>query len=296
MERERTATGERWFNLAKKHTDFYNDKTNRNLRLKDPDDEDATFKVYTPNGLWDADKETLARLFANKDADAAQGNKVLNNEGDLEIGNTVRLVDLGKRKSAMAKGFKMSWSKELYEIYKIQRPKLKESSRPYKFYVKEQVTDKQRKDANGRAIAYTVNDLQVLRNGVQKAPDDIQVKEKEGASTRARAGGDDEAPSTPPPPKPKPAPKAKAPKAPKAPPKEDDLIGKTVVSYIDLAKGNREVTVKGAIVNKQKRKKGASSVWYYRVKWDDAYSDQYDYKEFEYIKKSEVVKLLEKTA
>jgi len=60
MERERTATNQTaWWSLVQKHTDFYNNKTNRNLRLKDKDDSDSTYKVYTPNELWKEDRQVL---------------------------------------------------------------------------------------------------------------------------------------------------------------------------------------------------------------------------------------------
>jgi len=176
MERERTATGNtEWHTLVQKHTDFYNDKTNRNLRLKDPSDPKATFKTYTPNELWKEKREVLRGLFDNKNKDLAQSNKDDNKEAELKVGGTVRIVDFGKRKGALSKGFKQSWSKELYTIFKLKRPKESESSRPVKFYVRDKQSGKQRKDANGRLIPYTVNDLQKIRGEVQKAPASIRV-------------------------------------------------------------------------------------------------------------------------
>ena len=183
MEKERTAAGARWYDLVEKHTSFYNDKTNRNLRLKDPNDDMSTFKTYTPNELWQADRATLTRLFNNKKHDlGTSGKDIKKKEQQLKIGDTVRIVDFSKRKSDMSKGFKQNWSKELYTIFKLKKPKDDASGRPTKFYVK----NKQgiSRDSNGRTIAYTVNDLLAIQNGVESAPDDIMVKEKAGEYTQ----------------------------------------------------------------------------------------------------------------
>ena len=175
MERERTATGNKeWHTLVQKHTDFYNDKTNRNLRLKDTADPKATYKVYTPNELWKVDRQVLRSLFENKNKDLSQSNKEVGKEDTLNVGDTVRIVDFGKRKGALSKGFKQSWSKELYTIFKLKRPKASESGRPVKFYVKQTESGKERKDANGRLIPYTINDLQKINNGVEKTPDSVR--------------------------------------------------------------------------------------------------------------------------
>ena len=90
------------------------------------------------------------------------------------MGDTVRIVDFGKRKSSLTKGFKQSWSKELYTIFKIKRPKKSESTRPIKFYVKNKEGN-ERKDANDRLIPYTINDLQKINSGVEKAPDTVRL-------------------------------------------------------------------------------------------------------------------------
>ena len=175
MERERTATGNKdWWTLVQKHTDFYNDKTNRNLRLKDTADPKATYKVYTPNELWKVDRQVLRNLFQNKNKDLSQSNKEVGKEDMFQVGDTVRIVDFGKRKSSLTKGFKQSWSKELYTIFKIKRPKKSESTRPIKFYVKNKEGN-QRKDANDRLIPYTINDLQKINSGVEKAPDTVRL-------------------------------------------------------------------------------------------------------------------------
>jgi hypothetical protein len=57
----------------------------------------------------------------------------------------------------------------------------------------------------------------------------------------------------------------------------------------------KEVVVYGTVVNKQKRKKGGASVWYYKIQWiKDRYSGQYDWKEFEYKTRQAVTKQLVK--
>ena len=63
-----------------------------------------------------------------------------------------------------------------------------------------------------------------------------------------------------------------------------------MVSYIDHK--DKEYTITGSIVNKQRRKKGASYVWFYKVKWDKKHAGKWAYKEHEYIKKADVAKML----
>ena len=177
MEQERTATDNtEWWKLVQKHTDFYNTKTNRNLRLRPlgADGKTATktvvkdgqetqkllpFKVYSPNELWEVDRQVLRGLFENKNKDLSQSNKEVGKEDTFQVGDTVRLADFGKRKSSMTKGFKQSWSKELYTIFKRKLPPKTKANRPIRFYVKDQESGKERVDANDRPISYTINDL-----------------------------------------------------------------------------------------------------------------------------------------
>ena len=285
MEKEHTATGARWYDLVKKHTDFYNDKSNRNLRIK-PDSEGAN-KYFTPNELFQGERATLTQLYNDKDADLGKQNKRAGKEVEFNVGNTVRIVDFAKRKGELVKGFKQNWLKELFVIAKKLPPPANKPNRPTRFHVKDKESGKLRVDPNKRPITFTMNDLQLVRGEVQKAPDDIQVEEKDGVGTRS---GEKEAPSTPPPPKAKAPPKPKPPPKLKAPPKEDELLGKTVVSYIDYKK--KEYKITGSIVNKQRRKKGASYVWWYKVKWDKKHAGKWEYKEHEYIKKADVAKML----
>ena len=181
----------------------------------------------------------------------------------------------------------------MYTVHKIKRPIPSEDIRPTKFFVKDKDTGKARKEP------FTINDLQLIRGDVQKAPDSIQVTDKTKPVTRSKK---DEPPTDPPtqPAEPS-APPPKAPKAPKAPkpkatPKDDPLLGKRVKSWVDVQVGKsgtkmREVVVYGTVVNKQKRKK----VWYYKIQWaKDKYSGQYDWKEFEYKTRQAVTKQLVK--
>jgi hypothetical protein len=254
MERERTATGNKeWWKLVQKHTDFYNNKTNRNLRLKDTADPKATYKVYTPNELWKVDRQVLRSLFENKSKDLSQSNKEVGKEDIFQVGDTVRLVDFGKRKSSMTKGFKQSWSKDLYTIFKLKRPKKSESNRPIKFYVKDQESGEERKDANNRLIPYTINDLQKIHNGVEKAPDSVRLNKTPPSSPVA----------TPKPKKPKKEPQEPAPK------KKHQLIGVKVSSPEDD-------TDEGVVIDvyqkgKGKKKKGP---YYGRIKWKKPYTDE----------------------
>ena len=282
IQKEITATGAKWYDLVSKHTSFYNDKTNRMLRRKDPGDPDGQYKVYTPNELWKEENATLQQLKEEKEAGLSKANK-LGEETPLEVGATVRLKDFGKVKSGMSKGFKQNWSKQLYEIIRVKAPpKGKEGSRPWVYYVKDKATGESRLDANRRYISYTMKDLQVVDEDVQKAPDDIQVVDKDTARTRSKTKAQPDAPSTPPPPADEPAqPKQPAPPpiakpkrpAPK-PVQQDPLIGKRVKS-VD-AKG--KITGKGTIVRAIKKGKGGK-------KWEVEWDAKYNYNNGKYTKK-----------
>ena len=284
MQKETTATNAKWYDLVQKHTGFYNDKTNRMLRRKDPSNPDGQYKVYTPNELWKEGDATLQQLKDEKEAGLSKGNK-LGEETPLEVGATVRLKDIGKMKSGMSKGFKQNWSKELYEIIRVKvPPKGKEGSRPHVYYVKNKETGESRMDSNRRYIAYTMKDLQVVDGDVQKAPDDIQVVDKDTVQTRSKTKEPDP-PSTPPSqPEPQPPPPAVAkPKkpAPKPPPKQDPLIGKRVKS-VD-AKG--KTTGKGTIIRVIKKGKGGK-------KWEVEWDAKYNYNNGKYTKKDIDVMLI----
>ena len=278
IQKEITATNGKWYDLLKKHTDFYNDKTNRMLRRKEPSDPDGPYKVYTPNELWKESKATLQQLKDEKEAGLSQGKK-LGEDTPLELGNTVRLKDFGKMKSGMAKGFKQNWSIDLYEIIKVKPPPAgKEGSRPYVYYVKNKETGASRLDANRRYVAYTRKDLQVVDADVQKAPDDIQVVDKDTVKTRSKAKQPDAppAPSTPPlPPKqPAPPPIAKPKKPAPKPPQQDPLIGKRVKS----ADAKGKITGKGTIIRVIKKGKGGK-------KWEVEWDTKYNYSNGRYTKK-----------
>jgi hypothetical protein len=280
--------------VIQKHTEFYNNKSNRMLRLKDKDNPDGAYRTYTPNELYDdTDKSTLTRLYSNKESATMKQNKAGAKEDSIQVGDTVRIVDMAKRKGELTKGFKISWSRELYTVHKIKRPIPSEDSKPTKFFVKDKDTGK------ARTEPFTINDLQLIRGDVQKAPDSIQVTDKDKPVTRSKK---DEPPTDPPtqPAEPS-APPPKAPTPPKAPkpkatPKDDPLLGKRVRSWVDVQVGKsgtkmKEVVVYGTVVNKQKRKKG----WYYKIQWaKDKYSGQYDWKEFEYKTRQAVTKQLVK--
>jgi len=122
-----------------------------------------------------------------------------------------------------------------------------------------------------------MKDLQVVDGDVQKAPDDIQVVDKDTVQTRSKTKEPDP-PSTPPSqPEPQPPPPAVAkPKkpAPKPPPKQDPLIGKRVRS-VD-AKG--KTTGKGTIIRVIKKGKGGK-------KWEVEWDAKYNYNNGKYTKK-----------
>ena len=252
MAKESTATGAEWHTLVSKHTSLYNNRTHRLLRLKESDDPKAEYKIYTPNELYKGDRATLRQLHDNKANKLGKQNKDVGVIQDrVKVGDTVRLVDLAKRKGELQKGYKANYTKELYVIYKIHKPKGKNANRPYKYYVEDRETGKKRM-IKDRPIVYTIRDFMVVDPDVQEAPDDIKIDQTpEKAETRSS-----KAPSTPPP-KPKPA--------PKPPKKQDEMIGKKVKS-VD-AKG--KVTGKGTIIRILKKGKGGKK---YEVEWDAKYN------------------------
>ena len=293
MEKERTSTGARWFDLVEDHTAFYNKKTNRNLRLRPEDDEDAPYVYYTPNMLWDGDRDTLTRLYEEKNADLKQGDHLFGAEKEVKVGQHVRLALLDKRKAALSKGHTPNWSAVVYEVYKIKRPKSAISSLPLKFYVKT-VDDGEIKKHKGNAVAYTIKDIQLISDEVMKAPAETVVVEKAGVSTRSKKeekeedddeAADDEEAKEPTPPKAK----AKA-KNTKAPVADDPLIGKSIVGNFN-SDADKELKVKGKIVKRQKR----SKTLYYQVAWGNQHKDKYDYNETQYFKKAKIKQMLDQT-
>jgi hypothetical protein len=299
MEKERTSTGKRWYDLVEDHTGHYNTKTNRNLRLRPEDDDEAPYVYYTPDMLWAGGRHTLTRLYENKNADLKQGNHLFGKEKTVEVGQHVRLALLDKRKAALSKGHTPNWSALVYEVYKIKRPKSALSSLPLKFYVKT-VEDGDVKKNKGTPIAYTIKDLQLISDEVMKAPSENQVVEKAGVSTRSKKKKDEEGeeeaeedadddepaeakPSTP---------KAKPPKKAKAPVADDPLIGQPIVGKF-LSHTDKDLKVKGTIVESKKRKKNGTATWYYQVKWSTQSKDKYDYNETGWFKKTKIKQMLE---
>jgi transposase InsO family protein len=127
MEKERTSTGARWYDLVAKHTAFYNDKPNRKLKLPEKHkvnkNKDSRFKTYTPNELWETDRETLTALFEKQQAEMGKSGKRYDRELLVKVGQKVRLVLEDQRKGALAKGFTQNYSKSIYTVSKVKRPK-----------------------------------------------------------------------------------------------------------------------------------------------------------------------------
>lgn len=189
ISKEQTATGKPWYELVEAHTAHYNNKTNRNLRVKkDPEDAKSQYKIYTPNELWEEkDPSILARLHNAKITSLSKSNKAPSvREKEIEVGTDVRLADFGKRKAALAKGFTQNWSKEIHTVYKIKRPKDPASGRPVKFFVKDS-EDSIVKDNNGWPTPYTINDLQIVRNGAEPPPDDVRPSKENNTAPRKSA-------------------------------------------------------------------------------------------------------------
>ena len=282
MAKEGTATGADWHTLVEKHTAMYNNnRTHRLTRLKESEEEmkkrveetgetnkgrqKQEYKLYTPAELYKADRGTLQELHDKKANTLGKQNKdVRELEERVNIGDTVRLVDMSKRKGALAKGYKPNYTKEIYKISKIRKPKGINTNKPYQFIVKNKQTNETKKIQN-RPVPYTIKDFMVIDADVQTAPDDIKVDQTpQKADTRSG--------TKPPAPKPKPPPKP--PPKPKAPKKQGDLIDKRVKS-VD-AKG--KLTGEGTIVRVIKKGKGGK-------KWEVAWDEKYNFSNGKYSKK-----------
>jgi hypothetical protein len=299
MEKDTTATGANWYDILSKHTGFYNEKTNRNLRLQPEGDDEGDYVYYTPKELWQGDRLTLTRLYDAKSVELKKGNRLFGKESEVKIGQKVRIARLDKRKAALSKGATQSWSKSVYVIYKIQRPKNVLSSLPIRFFVKSDETGDIRKDPNGTPIRYVLKNLQLIDADVQTAPKANVVVDTNTIGTRstrkaaeaaaAAAELEAEADAQPEPlakktatPTPTPPTKAKAPAA-----VDDPLIGQSVTGKFD-SYTERELKVKGEIVKRQKRKKA----WWYQVKWGKAHQDKYDYTELSWFRKTKIQQML----
>jgi hypothetical protein len=296
MQKEISATGAKCYDdgFVKKHTDMLNKQTNRNLKLRK--EGDKTFTIYTPKELFAEDRAVLDQLFKNKMSALGKANKSFKHETDIEIGQTVRIVLKEKRKQALVKGFTPNWSNELYTVHKIKRPK-DDGVKPYLYFVKSKSTGTSLNEP------FTIQDIQVVHGEVEAPPKDIQIKDKVGTTTRANDKQPEQPPATPPAtPERKPVaekPKNESqtepppPKKKKTAPTTTDYVDRQVQSFIDYQ--DKEYRIEGTVVEQQRRKKGAGKVWFYKVKWDTRHSEKYDYKEFEWVKKNDLIKILKKT-
>lgn len=291
MQREISATGAKWYDagFVKKHTDMLNNQTNRNLKLKK--EGDKTFTIYTPKELFEEDKAVLDQLFKNKMSALGKSNKGFKHETDIEVGQTVRIVLKEKRKQALVKGFTPNWSTELYTVHKIKRPK-DAGVKPYLYFVKSK--------SNGTVLKepFTIQDIQIVHGEVEAPPKDIQIKQKVGTKTRNQEKQEEQPLSAPSTPKRKPV--AEKPKKPSRtePPKQKKKSATTATSYVDrqvqsfIDYEDKEYRIEGTVVEQQRRKKGAGKVWFYKVRWESRHSEKYDYKEFEWVKKNDLEKIL----
>ena len=287
MQREITSTGARWWDILDRHCKNYNNKTNRNLKLKK--EGDKTFTIYTPNELFREDRKILAQLHDNKISALGKANKRYGIEKEIEVGQIVRIVIQSKRKKALNKGFTPNWSFDLYEVYKIKPPPGGDDSvQPYLFFVKNKESGEKKKES------LTIQDIQLVNGDVEKPPKSLRVKEKIGVTTRNQTKLDAQQVEILDTPKNNPKKESKPniesePKTTsksKASPSDDELIGRSVSKTINHKE--KEYSVTGKIVNKQRRKKGAVRLWYYRLEWSKTHENKWDYKEFNYIKKSEI--------
>ena len=297
IEREVTSTKRPWYELVEKAVRQYNMKTNRNLRLKKEGDENYT--IYTPEELFKEKREVLAQLHTEKMKEVNVARKDhRKHERNVETGQLVRIVLQSKRKDSMSKGYTPNWSLQLYKVYKIKKPSADSSSTPYLFYVRNTESGKPHRGA------MTIHDLQIV-DSVEKPPKDIQVKKKVGVGTRTGDKSTEiDKPTTPKtktlisPPTIEPANKPSyltktktIPNKKKKPsPKEDELIGKRVQSFIDYL--DKEYKITGKVTNKQKRTKGAQKIWYFKVQWDRTNSNKWDYQRSEYMRLADLQKIL----
>ena len=292
MQKEITATGAKWYDdgFVAKHTSMLNSTTNRNLRLRK--DGEKTYTIYTPKELFEEDRAVIEQMFKNKLSSLGKANKSYAHEADIELGQTVRIVLRAKRKKALVKGFTPNWSTELYSVYKIKRPK-DEQVKPYLYFVKLK--------SSGRVVnePFTIQDIQVVHGSVDKPPSNIQVKRSVGTKTRSKMSKEEETTA-----KEQTSPVSANRKAVASKPKNDSTteeapasntskdgyVGRQVQSFIDYQ--NKEYRIEGDVVAEQRRKKGARRVMYYKIKWGSRHSSKYDYREHEWITKTELMRIL----
>jgi hypothetical protein len=212
MQKEITATGANWYDITSKFTDLYNTKSHRLLRTQKEDDEEFTY--HTPKELWEGDRATLTMLYDAKNKVLKQGNRFFGKEKEIVIGQHVRLARMDKKKNPLAKGATQNYTRIVYVIYKIKRPKSAFAARPLKFYVKSLENDKIKNDSNGNPIAYTIKDFLQIPDKVMKPPSgsvqkpDIETRSKAKSEADEKEEEADYESDYEPPPKPPPKPKA----------------------------------------------------------------------------------------
>ena len=190
---------------------------------------------------------------------------------------------MSKRKGALAKGYKPNYTKEIYKISKIRKPKGINTNKPYQFIVKNKQTNETKKIQN-RPVPYTIKDFMVIDPDVQTAPDDIKVDQTpEKAETRS---------GTKPQAKPEqPAPRRtstrnKAPAPPPPPPqpkKPQDDTEKYVGKRVKSVDSKGKLTGKGTVVSVNRKKSNVR----FDVEWDK----KYNYADGTYTK-SDIKKML----
>ena len=171
-----------WFNLVQDHVDYYNDKPNINVKLRKPHQEGEPpnrYRYYTPNELWEVGNATLRELYTSQKERLTAKHKPLAGEQEVKVGDKVRLAGFAKRKNVLRKGFKTNWSKKVYTVSRVRKPK--DDSRPHIYFVVDEKGTPFKQPKGKEAQMLTIKDMLLLpkdRDGkpmpVKKPPSELR--------------------------------------------------------------------------------------------------------------------------
>ena len=137
IQKELTSTRRKdWYNLVDEHVAFYNDKPNSNVRIKRDEEDGGTYQTFTPNKLWKVSNERLKELYDVQVKKMFTEHKMVKGEDKIKVGDKVRMALFNKRKNALKKGFRVNWTKEIYTIKKILKPK-DGDTKPYIYFAED---------------------------------------------------------------------------------------------------------------------------------------------------------------
>jgi hypothetical protein len=278
-----------WFNLVESHVKYYNDKPNINVKLRKPSkegDPPNRYRYYTPNELWEVGNTKLRELYEKQKELLTKQHKPLKGEAEVKVGDKVRVADFAKRKNVMGKGFKTNWSKRVYTVSRVRKPK--DDTRPYVYFV---VDDKEKpfKQKRGKeAQMLTIKDILPLpkdRDGkpmpVKKPPerlrkeadDEWKTTPSSDEETESESEDDDIPEFDPEVPKDKEKKKEKQVIKQKKVKQQHTYIGRQVKSG-RMPGATSDITKTTGTIYKRTPALGAVSNAYFHIKWDNGDAEE----------------------